>query len=444
MPRSLTERLTQGAQRVASRVRSDAATVLSSLRSPIAPFSRDLSRYLPDDLVHRIVWVVPEDALADGWMIDTGEEQDILSGWDQSVGLRRALTEAAGLARLGDGELAGGAFLWLVWASDDDFRAPAPVGGEVVRVHALSCTELTALEWEGDPRSPRWGLPSMYRLRVARGGLVFAGHEIHASRLVYVPGIGRARRHGDQDSEAGRDWGAVKVYREAIQGLDQGWRSSARLLERRSIPALTLDDGPSLRSADSVDLADSLELFRESLTVDKLAVLIGGSSLDWKSPTVSGTAELITALAWRASVVEGIPLTRLLGQPPAGLSSDDAAAKRSYDALLNRYRTTVYEPALLQVYERAHGEGVRRVVWPALDEPSSQERAATSLALAQRDSALVTAGIILPEEARRRHDDGSERHELMLDDNAWAADMADLGDELGPDLGVDDGETAGE
>ncbi|MCA9311785.1 MAG: hypothetical protein KDA21_11305, partial [Phycisphaerales bacterium] len=81
-------------------------------------------------LMHRIVWVIPEDALSDGWKTedesaeDEGEErEDITSNLDTRLQLQDRLKLAAGTARA-----TGGAWLWVVLRNDRDFRAPLPPG----------------------------------------------------------------------------------------------------------------------------------------------------------------------------------------------------------------------------------------------------------------------------------------------------------------------------
>lgn len=434
----------QGAQ----RLRTDARTLWR--RAAAGLFDRDHTAYLPEDLQHRVVWVVPEDALADGWRVDDDDEQDVSRDVDIRLRTEEVMTQAAGLARLGDGHTHGGSFIWVVYAGDTSYALPAREGAEVVQLHAVSCTELRPTKWEADPTSDRFGQPVSYQLTMQRGGMVFAGVEVHASRLVYMPGLRRARTREETDSEAGRDWSALRIYREAIQGLDQGWRSSGRLLERRAIPAVEFADALGSRGADgdASGLKEAIAMFRDTFNVDKLAVMLGGSKLSWLAPAVSGTSELLATMGWRMASVEGIPLTKLFGQPPGGLSTDDASATATYNALLNRTRRKVYTGVLLDLYARILGPNVaRRIEWPALDEPTDKERAETSLIRAQRDVALVTAGIWTERESRARYADGEEVDLPILDDAEWEGEMlaaderaAEMAAQMAPQIAPPEGD----
>jgi hypothetical protein len=102
-----------------------------------------------------------------------------------------------------------------------------------------------------------------------------------------------------------------------------------------------------------------------------------------------------------------------MGQSPGGLSTDDAAGRRSYAALLGRVRGSV-EGALLRVYEIGLGPGDRAIAWGPADAPSAAEAADLSLKYAQRDALAVTSGAITPEESRARYADEVERSGPVL------------------------------
>lgn len=404
----------QGSQ-LADAIRADVAAIRSGLESGLPGlFDRVRDAQLPPDLVHRVTWVIPEEALASGWQCDSDAEQDTTRDLDATLHLERELLQAAGMAREGAPDGSGGAYLWIVLEGAERFADPLPPGpNRIAAVHALGTDEVVPVRWESDPRSPNWSHATHYHLTPKRRGVTYSGSEpVHASRLIRVGGIKRGRNQST--SGQGSDVSAPWLYREAIQGLDQGWRSSARLLERRSVPWVNIRNaGTAARASrgdsDSSGLTAKLRLLKQSLTVDGLLVLLGEDSAGWTSPAVAGTGELVTVLGWRMAAVEGIPIVKLFGTPPAGLSSDDMSALRSYNSILARYQRANLDEALLALYAAALGEDTsRRIVWPDLNKPTDAEASTTSLARAQRDQILLDSGVVTATEVRGRFLDGEE------------------------------------
>jgi hypothetical protein len=139
------------------------------------------------------------------------------------------------------------------------------------------------------------------------------------------------------------------------------------------------------------------------MTTEALIWLGEGDEAGWTAPPLTGTQESMASMVSRLSAVEGIPSTVLMGQSPGGLSTDDAAGRRSYAALLGRVRGAI-EPALLQVYAIALGPGTRSIQWGPADAPSAKEAAELSESYARRDALLVSTAAITPDESRGRFD----------------------------------------
>ncbi len=382
---------------------------------------------LPPDLKHRLTWVLPGDALSDGWTVSLGDEE-----MPPIPGLAKAVQQAAGLARRGskqNGSKDGGAYILLSTASDsiETRKMALGEGVEISSVHAVGLDEVMVSARNTDVTSPDFGMGEVYQVSMQRGSTSFYG-EVHASRLLYVPGMARPADEAPA-TNVSRSYSAIYLYTDAILGITQGWESSGRLLERRSIPTVELGtDAIASSAADTgatSGLLGRLKLFKESLTIDKLAILMGGDKLTWSSPTVSGTAELVETMGWRLSLLEGIPLTKLFGTPPAGMTSDDAAATATYTAALDRFRDEVATPVILAAYKAQYGEGDWGCRWPALGEPSAKEEAETRHLNAQTDDLLVNVvGTVTHKEARSRLAADSSHGAYMLGDD-W-----DLGDEL--------------
>jgi hypothetical protein len=114
--------------------------------------------------------------------------------------------------------------------------------------------------------------------------------------------------------------------------------------------------------------------------------------------------------------VEGIPPAVAIGTPPAGMTSDDQASRRTYHRLLDGQERPILEDVILRIHEILHGaDESRRMIWPALEEPTAMERAQISATLAQRDAALYAAQIVERDEIRGRHLGDREIEYLQMD-----------------------------
>lgn len=362
-------------------------------------------------LAHRLVWAIPEDALAEGWAIDTDNEQDITRDLDRRMRIEEQLIKAAGSARLD-----GGAWLWLV-TEGDDWREPLPQGAKIVQVHALSQPEVIVniAQMETDPASREFGRPKFCNLQINRHGMSAQYGQVHTSRLIWVPG--GLCTPDFRSPDAGYDQSVLQLYMQAIGDLDGVGHSVGRLLSRLSIPWVKLANGRTVAAGDlAASLIESIGLLNDSMRSSGLMILTGDDEAGWSGPSLAGVRDGVLTLNERLACVEGIPLSRLFGQAPGGLSTDDASGRRSYDALIARFRRTRLQPVLLNLYDRLLGPDPSRTIrWPALSPPTPMEASQISSAYAARDAALVTAQIITPEEARTRFEGNEEAPLPQLD-----------------------------
>jgi len=345
-------------------------------------------------LAHRIVWSVPQDAYAGGWEVD---------GEPAGRGMIDLAIQAGGTARR-----YGGCYLWPVIRGEANWRTPLADGPhDIAATHVLSPEEATAVEWNTDIESPGLGRPLVLQVTIRRDGMSSSTHTVHASRLCYVPGLPAT---GMQRTEyPGYDLSALTLYAAAIIGMDAAWDSTARLIERRAMPWLKLGMGRDTATTSvASEIGTRLRVVVEAMKAKGLLVLGMTDEVGWSGPSLSGTQESLSALATRLSAVEGIPATRIMGTAPGGLSTDDAAGTRAYDAVRQRARDAL-DPALVRWYEIQRGSSAPIVIeWESLTTPTPMEDAALSLSLAQRDSALIMAGVIGPDEARLRVADEME------------------------------------
>ena len=368
-----------------------------SFASPRILSSVEASNFVQNEgLAHRIVWALPEDAIKPGFMVDGEPAEE----WVVTLA-----TIAGGAARARKG-----AFFWMVLPNEgpEDWANPLPPGphdGLVVQV--LTSDDCDPLTWEQDPAEWGWGNPLLWSISPIRDAMSFPGATVHHTRLAYVNGL--RKWPGQQVRDQGFDLSVLDLYRQAIEDMSTGWSSLVKLLKRRAMPWLKL---ALKRSGDTTANAGMMRL-RLNAIVQKMvtsAMIILGPEDDvgWSSPPLSGTAETNAALWQRLSSIEGIPISRLAGTSPGGLSTDDEAGRRAYDSAQERARAAV-EPALIALYAAWKGpDDARSIDWMPLNTPTAGEQAAVSLVNAQRDAVLIAAQVLHPDESRARFEDGEE------------------------------------
>ena len=379
-------------------------------------------------IYHRIVWAPPRDALADGWATHTDDNQDATTDLDHDLAVESAILEARASARQD-----GGAWLWPV-TDDDDWTEPLGDGPhDVVALHVLTQKEVASLRQEHSPLDKAWGRPRMVTVTAHRDGVSYST-KMHASRLIYVPGA--PATPSQPTPHQGYDLPVLELYREALADYHAAAGKVGRLLERLSMPWVRLAHGEQAAAGNEGDLLARLQLLKESMGGPGLLAVLGDDEVGWTGPTLAGLRDGMNVLSERVSAVEGYPLTYIFGQPPGGLSTDDASGKRATHAALGHERRLL-SGVLLDLYDMAMGPEKREIVWPALDTPTALEAAQMSLIYAQRDGVLIDHGTIDWTESRGRLE-GPEELATPVVKESRGEGLPEMGE---PDDGPDDAPT---
>jgi len=383
----------------AARLRNDSYSLKTTFEGLLAvtPFNYQKRKAVAAriGLAHRLVWVVPQDALAKGWCTNSDSGKDISRKEDDYFEIETKLLYAYGCARQN-----GGGWLWVVTGEDDEEEPLIPGSSKILAIHDLTMGEVTAFSMQSDPRSDQWGEPDFWTIAVSRNGMSFQASKVHHSRLIYIPGAPVTR--DTVKEKIGYDLSYLNLYLCIIEDIQAGWSSTGDLVNRLSMPWIRLKNGLGITSAETNEMqaeaesmAAKMTLLKENMGKNGLMVLLGEDEIGWTGPTVGGVKEVISTIYERIASVEGIPLSRLFGQAPGGLSTDDAAGARSYADLIERERRTKLSPALLRLYEMIYGEdNSRQIVWPKLEHLTALEVVQAELLSAQKDQLLFSMGML--------------------------------------------------
>lgn len=355
--------------------------------------------YLQGGLFRRISEGPAVDAISGGWTTDDGIDQNSTSSFDHRLGLRERLLDCARYARA-----YGRAHLLIVTDDGLPLSEPLPPGRHNIKaVQVLMRRECIPFHWSSDLSDPGFGDVDMWNVVPIRVGVFAPATPVHASRVLTLRGLDPTLTPV-QGFDLGRGlsvpdayWGTVRDYLAATDAI------AVAALEM-SIPVLKL--GAHSEAYSGVDRAEylaSLQLMKLKKSTFGMLPLAGADELERLPVQFTGAREAILSLQERICALEGIPIVKLFGQSPGGLSTDNESGRTSYATLLRGIRVDRVEPVLHAIYNIAFGPADRTIVWGDLEAPTQREEAEVDEIRTRRDIMLVQAGIISREEARARY-----------------------------------------
>ena len=375
-------------------------------RETIAPVLRGFfgldsldALYLQGGLFRRISEGPAVDAISGGWTTDDGIDQNSTSAFDRRLGLRERMLDCARYARA-----YGRAHLLLVTDDGLPLSEPLPPGRHNVKaIQVLMRRECIPFHWSSDLGDPGFGDVDMWNVVPIRVGVFAPATPVHASRVMTLRGLDPTLTPV-QGFDLGRGlsvpdayWGPVRDYLAATDAI------AVAALEM-SIPVLKL--GAHSEAYSGVDRSEylaSLQLMKLKKSTFGMLPLAGSDELERLPVQFTGAREAIMSLQERVCALEGIPIVKLFGQSPGGLSTDNESGRTSYATLLRGIRVDRVEPALQAIYDIAFGHADRTIVWGDLEAPTPRDEAEIDEIRTRRDIMLVQAGIITREEARARY-----------------------------------------
>lgn len=351
--------------------------------------------YRFNGFARRIVEAEADEALKSGFtvVVSSGESDPFTDAFN-ALKLEQALFKASTAAR----KFGGGAI--LIGADDGAASLREPLNLTTVRglrfLVVADCTELQVAEYDRDIASDNFKLPLIYTYTPRGIGPsdVGATYQWHHTRVIRFDGL----QLNPDEEVSNNGWGdsvleACKQQIFSFSVLEQGISHLVNEYEVQVLGIRGLRDmaaSPNGREA----VRNRALLFHQTKGLARLAVLdADGETFNRSTLQASGIADLYDRTATSLAGAAKIPVSRLFGTPPKGLSTDDRGAMRSWYDQLSKARRLVYRPAILRICEVLRAAGVVRipedakldVSWPALEEPTETERADARLKNAQAD-----------------------------------------------------------
>ncbi|WP_259664718.1 DUF1073 domain-containing protein [Rhizobium bangladeshense] len=306
------------------------------------------------------------------------------------------------------GRLFGGAAVYI-GTGDADPMQPLDVErigkGGIRYLNVMTRRQLSAGEIDRNPESEWYGQPSYYKLSGANGLQV----DIHPSRLVRFTGAMPA-----DDEISGNPWqgwgdSVLQATLDAIKNADSTAGNIASLVFEAKIDIIRVPDFMANLN-NEVYRSKILERY----TLANMAKGINGTLLldkeeeyESKTAALGGLTDILMAFMQIVSGAADIPVTRLLGQSPAGMNATGTSDMKNYHDRIQSMQELEFTPAMRRLDECIErSAGVKdpdvHYHWAPLEQMSEKERADIFKTTADAARQLVGTGTgqeIVPREA---------------------------------------------
>lgn len=362
-----------------------------------------LNAYRSGWLAKKIVTIPAQDATRKGrdWQA-TSEQIELIEAEEKRLGFWQKLYEVQVKARLW-----GGAAI-LIGTGDSDPTKPLEaesIGkGGIKYLTVLSRREIIAGQIDQDALSEAYGRPRDYQVT---GTVQMA--TIHPSRLAVFVGS----PHADPLLVSGPNhgWGdsVLESVYEAMRNADATAANIASLVFEANVDVFRIPEFMNSISDPEYEqrLLNRFTLAATAKGINKALVLDKDEEYDRKQVTFASLPEVMQSFLQMVSGAADIPVTRLLGQSPAGMSATGTSDMKNYHDRIQSMQSMEITPAIWRLDEclirSALGARPPEIFysWSPLEQMSEKELAEIGKMNADTANVLLTAGIFTPEELRK-------------------------------------------
>lgn len=352
-------------------------------------------------LAKKIVNIPALDALRKWrhWQADQ-VQITLIEAEERRLGLQHKLLQAKILARLW-----GGAVIFI--GDGGDASTPwEPAGikrGGLRYLTVMSRREMISQELDQDPESPSYGRPVGYTIS---NGRQFTN--IHPSRLVIQIGDPLPDPWNTYTSNQGWGDSVLQAIYTSVMNADSTAANIAQLVFEANVDVYKIQDLMEHMSSAPYrqKLLDRFTLANVGKSVSRALITDSDEEYDRKQINFTGLPDVLQQFLIIVSGAADIPLTRLLGQSPSGLSSTGEHDMKNYYDRITAIQTLEIGPALHNLDEAlirsALGSRPSEIfyTWAELEQMSDRDRAEIGKLKAETGNILVTTGLFMQEELR--------------------------------------------
>jgi phage-related protein (TIGR01555 family) len=294
--------------------------------------------YEGDDMAARVVDALPDDALRKGFSAQFADDPEQETTKTTAAALDTLDAEEKIRTWWKWSRAYGGAGILIgVNGPNEDLSVPLKPEQvrEVTHLTVLDSSELVPNTLYADANAPKYGEPQTFLLqpaiitsagvagsRSARVGtpLQLATRVVHESRVLWLPGVIASRRHALQTLGRG-DSTLVRVW-EVIRDFQSGYDTAGSLLTDFSQAVMKLKGLAAIMASPNGKqlLTDRLAGIDMGRSVLRSIVIDKDDDFERKATPMTGLPETLDRFAQRLAAAADMPVTRLLGEAPAGLN----------------------------------------------------------------------------------------------------------------------------
>lgn len=281
---------------------------------------------------------------------------------------------------------------------------------EVSYLNVFERRELIPVTWYADGQSKRFGDPMTFRVQasvVGSSDSSFNNAEIHESRFLLFRGKRISRRRMQQN----QGWGESVLTRvqRVLSQFGQTWQGAAVLLADFAQAVIRIKGLAQLLAANKeqavVNRAVAVDLAR---SIARAVILDSEESYERTPTPLAGFPDMLDRFALRMAAAMDMPVSRLMGQAPAGLqATGDSDIRWWYDRIKTdqvRKVTPKLEQLLRIIFKSIQGPTNGQepknwtIIYTPLWQPTEVESAEIRFKTAQADALMVTGGVLSPDE----------------------------------------------
>jgi|ERR1700722_6784341 len=268
-----------------------------------------------------------------------------------------------------------------------------------------------------DPMAPNFGEPSSYMITNTMDGPLGQKEKkavliVHASRVIRFDGapVDIIKRR----QLAGWSLSVLQSVYEVLRAYDTSYQAAANLMVDAAQGVFTMKGLWDMIASNNVgDLQTRMAMVDMQRSSARSLILDESETFERKATPLSGVPEILDRFMLQISMAAQIPVNVLFGRANQGMgATGDSDFRAFYDTVASEQKTYL-APQLLKLYrliclaKDGPTGGVvpdkMTIEFESLWQMTEAEQAAIELQYGTRDAAMVTAGVLLPEEVALSH-----------------------------------------
>lgn len=309
------------------------------------------SLYRNSWICNKIVNVIPEDMMKNGWSITaelSPEDTDRIAKLEQRTLVREKILEG-----LYWGRLYGGAGAIMIIDGHED-KLDEPLDYDDIMPNSF-CGLMVVDRWSGiypslelitDHRDPELGMPKYYEVKDNATERLIS--KVHHSRVIRF--TGKKLPFYEEVTEI--NWGSSimeHVFEELIKRDSTSWNIASLVFQANLLVDQVDGMDQLLAATDPQTQANfyNIKSAQNQMRSNNGMMIIGkDETLSALNYTFTGLKDILESQMMDVSGAADIPVTRLFGRSPAGMNATGESDMQNYYDMVGQQQTTVLKPKL--------------------------------------------------------------------------------------------------